>query len=299
MQKRIVSLFLVFMIGCAGCRPGAADKKRPSEPAPLTVAVSVEPHAFLIDQIGGGKVRVEVLVPQGKEPETYQITPEKLAALSRIKVYFRTGMPFEEKLIPKLQSVSKHVRVIDLRDGIELRTLEIHRHSADADHDHRHHHETDPHIWFAPSLLQREAGAVLNVLQECQPSEADFFRKNYETLQAKIDGLQREIAELLKPVRERQVFVLHPAYGYFCDEFQLVQRAVEFEGKSPKPQQIAELIEIIKKLERPPVIFVQPEFHPSSAKALAEAVKAELVIHSPLDRDILKSMKQFAEKLAK
>ena len=292
MSKRTINvLFIlsVWMVVFAGCQSGQVLYDE------VIVVVSVEPHAFLVEQIGGGRVRVEVLVPAGKEPETYQATPDKLRVLSYAQVFFRTGMPMEEPLIPKLQSLSKQLHIVDLRGSLSLRILEIHSCYGS---DHIHHGQTDPHIWFAPTLLKTEAETVLRTLQQCDPDGSEMYQENYDNLLLKIEAVRSEIAEILASKQNEIVFVFHPAYGYFCEEFGLQQWAIEYDGKSPKPQQIADLIEEIKKLRSVPNIFVQPEFSRSSAQAAAEAIGANVVVHSPLERNVLDSMLRFARLIA-
>jgi len=282
-------LCLFFLVLVAGCQSGWV----PSDG--VIVVVSVEPHAFLVERIGGDRVHVEVLVPAGREPETYQVTPDKLKVFSHAHLFFRTGMPIEEPLFPKLKGLSKKLSIVDLRNGLPLRTLEIHQCSGS---DHVHHDQIDPHIWFAPTLLKAEAATVLRTLQQCDPDGSAMYQANYEDVLQEIEAVRAEIAEMLTPKQNEIVFVFHPAYGYFCDEFGLQQWAIEYEGKSPKPQQIAELIEKAKKLSGVPTIFVQPEFSQSSAQAVAETIGANVVVHSTLERDVLQSMLRFARFIA-
>lgn len=271
---------------------------------------TVEPHAFLLQQIGGDRIRVDVLVPAGKEPESYQLTPDKMSRLMKSKAFFCTGMPFEAALLPKLQSVAPDLHCVDLREGLKLRKLELHSHAGEevvgeteaTEHEHGEscsHDGLDPHIWFAPSLLKTQADTVLNVLQEANPENAEFYRENRDRLVTSMETLRTWLAETLAPFRGRSVLVFHPSYGYFCDEFGLHQHAIEYEGKSPKPQQLALLIAETKKEPRPPVIFVQPEFNRSAAHAIAEATGGIIVTHSCLERDVLQSMKRFAEEFVR
>ncbi|MDR1963546.1 MAG: zinc ABC transporter substrate-binding protein [Planctomycetaceae bacterium] len=276
-----------FLSGCPGQSKKSSDNQ-------LNVAVSVEPHAFLLERIGGGRLRVEVLVPTGKEPEHYQATPDKMAALSKTKVLFRTGMPFEEVLIPKLKSNSNNLKIVDLRDGIAIRSLELHDHASSADHVHD---ERDPHIWFAPTILKTEVQTVLRTLLEIDPAGSVAYQKNAEQLLEEIETVRLDLAKHLAPFREKTIFVFHPSYGYFCDEFGLRQRAVEFEGKSPKPQQLTALTNEIRNEKNLPVIFVQPEFNQAPVQAIAEVTGTKIVIHSSLERNVLQSMKRFADEI--
>ncbi|MDR2756277.1 MAG: zinc ABC transporter substrate-binding protein [Planctomycetaceae bacterium] len=303
-----VLLFLIFCIlsGCLGQDKKLHDNR-------LKVAVSVEPHAFLLERIGGERLRIEVLVPTGKEPEHYQATPDKIAALSQTKVLFRTGMPFEEVLIPKLQSINSDLKIVDLRNGITLRPLELHDHNSETEHhehdsvakNHGHHsvtidnfhHELDPHIWFAPAILKTEVQTILQVLLEIDSEGAAQYRNNAKQFLEEIEMLRIDLVKRLAPFKEKTIFVFHPSYGYFCDEFGLRQRAIEFEGKSPKPQQLTALITEIRNDKTIPVIFVQPEFNQAPTLAITEATGAKIVIHSSLERNILQSMKRFADEI--
>lgn len=280
-----------FLIGCSGQDQKSSDNR-------LNVAVSVEPHAFLLERIGGDRLRIDVLVPTGREPEHYQATPDKVAALSKAKVLFRTGMPFEETLIPKLQSNTNDLKIVDLRTGITLRSLELHDHDSYSSNNNIHlHTESDPHIWFAPTILKTEVQTVLQTLSEIDPEGVAQYQKNAEQLLEEIEELRIDLTERLAPFKAKTVFVFHPAYGYFCDEFGLHQRAVEFEGKSPKPQQLTALISEIRNHENIPAVFVQPEFNQAPTQAITETTGTKIVIHSSLERNVLKSMKCFADEI--
>ncbi|GHT22560.1 adhesin [Planctomycetales bacterium] len=249
----------------------------------------------MVESLVQNKAKTVVLVPAGKEPETYQATPAQVAALSRAELFFRTGIPVEETLLPKLQSVNPHLRIIDLREGLPLQKAELHHHEETAEpHEHS---ETDPHIWLSPALLKQQAAIMSNTLKTVFPDNAEFFQENAAQLLGKIETLQSDLQKEMEPKRGKTVFVFHPAYGYFCSEFGLVQSAIEFEGKPPTPQKIASLVAEMKKTGNTPVIFVQPEFNQSPAKAVAEAAGGKLIIHSPLEYDVLKSIRHFADSI--
>lgn len=290
--------FVVLVLFLSGCWVST------STPNPLPgrvrvrhVIVSVEPHAFLVERISGGRVIAEVIVPTGKDPESYQPTPSTIKTLTSAGAWFQTGLGFEPFLRQKLESLSQTpVPIIDLRQGIPLRSLELHSgHDADGLHHHDldcSHDGLDPHIWLSPAALLIQAKTVYKTLREIEPEWADFFTENYEQLEKEIDAVQKNLSTRLAPLRGKTVFVYHPAYGYFCDEFGLRQEAIEIEGRSPKPQQIAAWIEKIKSQPQKPAIIVQPQFDQTAAKAIAEATGCEVVPHSPLERNILENLQR-------
>jgi len=281
--------FLVLFF--CGCRPAETETQ-------LIVAVSLEPQAFLVDRIGGDRVRSIVVVPTGREPENYQPTPEKIAALCKAKGWFQTGMPFEAMLRPKIASLVPTIKFVDLRQGIPLRKLELHAH-AHGDHaDCSDEEGNDPHIWLGPTALKTQAETVLKTLLEFDPLGEPEYRLNCKSLLDEIEKTRRTVAEALQPYRNAIVFVFHPAYGYFCDEFGLRQQAVEFEGKSPTTKQLADLVVLAKQEKVPPTIFVQPEFNRGPADAIAEATEGNVVVHSPLERDILANLVRLSTMIA-
>jgi len=285
-----VGLIVPFLCSC-----------RPAEPETrLVVAVSLEPQAFLVDHIGGDRVRSVVVVPAGREPENHQPTPEKVAALCKAKVWFQTGMPFEVTFRPKLASLAPMMKFVDLRQGVSLRKLELHAHDHGDVHTGCGDDEgNDPHIWLGPSALKTQVETILKTLVELDPSGEPEYRLNCEALLEEIEKTRLEIAEILQPHRGEVVFVFHPAYGYFCDEFGLQQYAIEFEGKSPSAKQLADLVAVAKREKEPPTIFVQPEFNRGPADAIAEATGGNSVVHSPLQRDVLANLRQLAEMIAR
>ena len=61
----------------------------------VKVFVSILPQAFFVEQVGGSRVEIDVLVGPGQSPATYEPTPKQMARLPRADIYFSIGVPFE------------------------------------------------------------------------------------------------------------------------------------------------------------------------------------------------------------
>ncbi len=280
----------------------------------IAVIVSVEPQTYLVERIGGDHVVADILVPNGREPETYQPSPETVARLARSKIYFRIGFAFEESLLSKLNAIAPRLEVVDFRRGVSMRPMELHSHGEEelAGHSHElhahelhahaeHSHESevcadadgrDVHTWMGTSCLKRQAATVCDTLSAVDPDNASTYRSNREKLDAEIDRLHERIAKELAPYRGRTVYVFHPAYGYLCDEFGLTQRAVEFEGRAPRPRELVRWIDSVSTESRP-TIFVQPQFNHSAAGMIAKSTGGRVVVHSTLGPNPLESIAEF------
>jgi zinc transport system substrate-binding protein len=263
------------------CAP-AARKDEASRPH---VFVSILPQAYVVERVGGQLVDVDVLVGPGQSPATYEPTPKQMAALSESSAYFRIGVPFEEALLAKLQRSCPDLNVVDTRKGIELRPMVAEGHGA-----------KDPHVWLDPRLVKEQARNIAAELERLDPWHAAEYRGNLRAFEEDLDALDRRIAAMLEPLKNRPFLVFHPSYGYFANAYGLKQVAVETEGKEPGVKRLGELIQLAKR-ERVTTIFVQPEFSSTNAEVIAEAIGGKVVPLDPLARDYMVNLEQMARRI--
>jgi len=280
-------LFAVCLCGCLQSTQNGASSKLP------TVLVSIEPQKFFVEKIAAGRVNVEVLVPAGKEPETYVPSPDKIIKLAQSRVFFRIGFPSEEIFLPKLQTLAPKLKVVDTRHGLPLRMMEAHDHDDHSNDDYSSD-GTDPHLWLSPTLVLRQTETILQALIELDPAGKAEFKVNAELFRKELLQVRAEIAEILAPHRGETVYVFHPAYGYFCDEFGLKQKAIEVDGKSPKIKELAEW-KRQAEADRVQVILVQPEFNPAPAELIAKEIGAKAIVHSTLGPNYLSGLVELAK----
>jgi zinc transport system substrate-binding protein len=102
---------------------------------------------------------------------------------------------------------------------------------------------------------------------------------------------------MLRPFAGRPLYVYHPAWGWFCDEFGLRQVSVEFEGKEPSDAELTGLL-ARARADAVRVVFVQPQIAGRSARAIADAVGARLEPLDPLRPDVLANLLEVAGRVA-
>lgn len=296
--------------------------------APLRVAVSILPQAEFVERVGGERVEVLTLVGPGQSPHTYDPTPKEMVSLAEADVYFRIGVPFEDSLADKIESVHRGLRIVDTRQGIPLRRMEEHTHDeAGQGSDSETHHvvermstdrelptpepgiqhegpphegsdkhaagSPDPHIWMNPRNVAVMAETICETLAGLAPAHAGEFRENLRIFRRDLDRLDHELAQTLAPLAGRKMFVFHPAFGYFADAYHLKQVPVEVGGKEPSARQLAALIEHAK-VEDVNVIFVQQQYSAKGARTLAQEIDAAVVPIDPLARDYVANLRALA-----
>ena len=110
--------------------------------------------------------------------------------------------------------------------------------------------------------------------------------------------LDREIKRTLAEKKGFAFMVYHPAWGYFADEYGLVQLAVEEEGKPVNAAHIRRMVDLARE-KGIRAILVQKGFDTKSARAIARDIGGEVVETDPLERDWLAGMKNFTAILTK
>jgi zinc transport system substrate-binding protein len=301
----------------AGCGPSASGRPDGGQ---LEVFVSVAPLADLVERIGGEHVEVNVLVEVGQDPHTFEPAPRKVRALAAARLFFRVQMPFEERLLEQITAGHDDLTVIDLMEGIEdgppagehdVGEHDIREHDDvgahdvdardDGEHDHGDHHhgpgEADPHVWLSPPLLLVMADHVARALTRADPDHAAVYAANRDALCADIRATHQQVVQALAPYRGGSFYVFHPAFGHFGQAYGLTQKSVEVGGKTPTPRQLRSLIQQAQT-EGVKIIFVQPQFDPRAAEAVAEAIGGAVVTIDPLRRDVLANLRDTAAKVA-
>ncbi|MBN1888111.1 MAG: zinc ABC transporter substrate-binding protein [Thermoflexales bacterium] len=284
---------VLVVLGLAGCSPAAAPSDK------LQVTVSVAPQQYFVERIGGEHVEVNVMVPTGRDPHSYEPKPDQLRALSASVAYFSIGVTFEKAWLDKIVSVNPRMALVDTTRGIE-RMPGAHQHEEggglDADE------ELDEHIWTSPELVKIQAQTIAAALVKLDPEHGQVYGANLKTFQADIDVLEADIRDALEGVQTRKFMVFHPAWGYFARDFGLEQISVEVGGQEPSAQELANLIREAKA-EGIQVIFAQPEFSAQAAETIAAEIGGKVLLISPLAPDWLDNMRRvvvaFSEVMGK
>jgi zinc transport system substrate-binding protein len=239
-----------------------------------------------------------------------------MTELSKARVFFRIGVPFEEALVPKIRSMFRDLLIVDSHKGIKLRAMdsehEDHEHETsqsgdshkDAKGDHEeetddHHHEAgapDPHVWLDPILVKELGSNICEALSRIDPTNAADYRKNLKGFQSQLDRVNAKIAHALAPIKGKEIFVFHPAYGYFADRYGLKQVAVETGGKEPSAKQLKTLIDKARDAGVK-VIFVQPQFDTKYAESITKATGGAVVFLDPLAFEYIKNLEEMAIKV--
>ena len=300
----------------------------------LSVFVSIVPQKYFVQQIGKDMVDVKIMVKPGASPATYEPKPRQMTELSKAKLYFSIGVPFEKAWLKKISAANPDMKVIHTDHGIKKLAMAAHHHHDEEHHGEEHHGEDhhkgehhhgekahkdeghhgkdhhgeehhgedhhdhaglDPHIWLSPVLVKIQAKTILKALQAADPSHKNAYEKNFNAFAAEIEALDQDLKQIFAGKKGLQFMVFHPAWGYIAHDYGLKQVPIEIQGKDPKPAQLKKLIQHAKE-EGVNVIFVQPQFSTKSAKAVAREIGGQVVFANPLAEDWMANLRMIAGK---
>ena len=296
--KRIYSIAIILAIAGALLFAQGKPEKQNTDTKP-TIALSILPQQYFVQRIAGDLVSSVVLVGEGQSPHSYEPTPSQMAALAKAKAWILSGTDFEEVLVDKVSSLYPNLLVIDGTKGVTFRSLEEHDHEEGEDPDHAvdgDSLERDRHTWLGWASAKILAGHVLETTILLLPEQKVLLEANHQQLIEEIDATFLSLKERLAPLAGRKVFVYHPSFGYFFDEFDLIQEAVEIGGKEPTARDLSLLIQKAKS-ENAVALFVQKQFPLASAQTVAKAAGAKVLALDPLASDWMGNIKEMGETL--
>ena len=265
----------------------------------ILIAVGIPPQQWFVSQIGGEKIQSMALAGPGQNHHNYEPSPRQIQNLSSAHAWILSGAEYEISLLPKVAAIFPNLLIVDGTEGVHFRTMEDHEHNNNhrdlAEHDHSSL-EIDRHSWLGREPAKIMAVHIRDTLSFVDSGNEAFYHENCEALIKLIDKEFDSLKVELAPLKGNTVFVYHPSFGYFLDEFGIFQDAVEEGGKEPSPRQLNNLMAKLNE-EKPTAIFVQAQFPVNAAKTLAAATGAELIELDPLAENWLENIKLMGQTL--
>ena len=275
MRKIYITLLIAIL--CGGC-----TSRRPADGEPLYV--SILPLRSLVQGIVGDDFDIEVLVPPGASPETFEPTPRQFVGLNKARMVFNVGLiDFETMLLAKVEDQAK---VVDLSRGIELITGTC----SHGSHGHTHTHGIDPHVWTSPRALQKMAENASEAIREAYPDSVKY-ETNYRLLQQELKALDERTAARIAASDVEYFIIYHPALTYYARDYGLRQIAIEADGKEPSAKQLTQLIRQAREdgVRR---ILYQSQFPASAVEVIARDIDAEYAEVDPLREDVIANIEE-------
>lgn len=283
MNKAIFSLLIAGFLSVCSPQPASQEK---------TLYVSILPMRSLVKEIVGEDFRIEVLVPPGASPETFEPTPRQFIGLNEAQLVFNVGLlEFETALLDKIEDRTK---IVDLSRGI-VRIEGSCAHAGRNGSDHAH--GVDPHVWTSPRALQRMAKNAYEAIHARWPDSAKYTT-NHARLQEELRQLDLRTAEKIARSGIRYFIIYHPALTYYAHDYGLRQEAVEADGKEPSAKRLTALIRQARKDGIGRILY-QSQFPVSVVETIARDIGAECTEIDPLREDAIANIDSITDLIVR
>lgn len=269
----VCALLGIILLTFTGCK---WIKKNDFDPSKPTVTVTIEPYRYFVNQIAGDEVNVNVMVPAGSSPETYEPSAKQMMELSHSVIYFKVGeIGFEKTWMEKLHKNAPKMKIVDTSERIEPAKTKS--------------GYVDPHTWMSVDNAKIISYTIRDELSMMFPDKAKKFYERCEAFNKHLVELRDMLNKIyfgtrIRGNRQSSFVIYHPVLTYFAREYDFEQFALEDEGREPSIQQIQNIINLAKS-EEISVLFVQKEFANRNIQTFINATHVEPIEINPLSYD--------------
>lgn len=218
----------------------------------LNVVTTVAPITSIAANIGGDRVEIHGIVPEGTNSHTFEPVPSDAKVLAEADVIFINGLQLEEP--------TKRLALDNKQPDaaiVELGALTIPERDYIYDFSFPEEEgKPNPHLWTNPPMAKRYAEIIAGELSRRDPVNAGYYEANYDRFAAKIDELDAAMRTAFATVPDRQLLTYHDAYAYFGKEYgwTIIGAIQVSDFEDPTPREIADLIDQVEE-QQVPAIF--------------------------------------------
>jgi len=267
----LLTLVVILSFAACGSKNTGENQTNTEEASKGKVSVTFNAMKEFVEAVGGDKVEVSTIIPDGTEPHDYEPTAQDLVGLSTAQVFIYNGFGMEAWADDAIAAANNSSLIaVEASSGATPITntdeAEIEEHG-----------QYDPHIWLSLKGAEIEVKNIKDALVEADPSNQEYYEANYSSFVSQLESLYNEYADKFASLQKKNIVTGHAAFAYLCQDFGLVQNSVEdvFAEGEPSAQQLTELVSYCKE-NNVTTIFAEEMASPEVSQTLADEVGANV-----------------------
>ena len=281
---RIIPLAAVLLIvaacgSSATIAPGGPAAAGPATAQPmrvLKVVTTVSPITSIVETIGGARIDLEGIVPEGVNSHTFSPAPSVARSISEADLIVLNGLFLEEPTL-KMAEANKQPEAIILSLGDRA----ISREEWQFDFTFpQSGGRPNPHLWPDPLLALRYAEIVAEQLAVSDPANAGYFSANLEVFRRRVESLDLRIRASVATIPEanRKLLTYHDSWAYFARRYGIeVIGAVQPSNFSqPSAKEVVNLIDQLEEVGVP-AVFGSEVFPSDVLETVAREADAQFI----------------------
>ncbi len=245
-------------------------------PPKLKVSATVSPITSLAENIGGDRIELTGIVPEGTNSHTFEPAPSVAVILAETDLFIANGLFLEEPTI-KMAEANRKAGAVHLILGPKTVTEDEWVFDFSFPEEDGH---PNPHLWTAPNLALKYAEFIRDELSALDPANADYYRGNFDKLAATINDLDQRIFEAVEtiPPENRKLLTYHDSFPYFGPRygFEIIGAIQPSDFTEPSAREVASLIDQVRD-NNVPAIFGSEVFPSPVLEQIAREGGAEFV----------------------
>ena len=247
----ISAVLLVAALALVACSSDGSSDDSP--PDILRVVSTVSPITSLVENVGGPRIRLDGIVPEGVNSHTFEPPPSVARVVSQADLIVLNGLFLEEPFREMAEANKKSDAVIlTLGDNTITRAEWVFDASFPESGGH-----PNPHLWTDPILALEYADLIRGELSALDPDNAAYYAANYEKLEARIVELDRRIADVIAtiPPENRKLLTYHDSFPFFAERYgmEIIGAVQPSDFTEPSAREVANLIDQIRAAKVPAV----------------------------------------------
>lgn len=251
--RLLAPLLLAALAAACGTSNQATPSQQPQGKPPLTVVTTVSPVTSIVESIGGEKVIVIGIIPEGVNSHTFEPAPSVARTLAQADLLVVNGLFLEE---PALELARASMRpgtpVLSLGDKAITREEWQFDFSFPEDAGH-----PNPHLWPDPLLGLKYAELVGDELSRLDPANAAYFAQKLAAFESAVRQIDAAIVAAVAtvPPANRALLTYHDSWAYFAVRygFRVIGAVQPSDFSEPSARDVANLVEQVRELKVPAI----------------------------------------------
>jgi zinc transport system substrate-binding protein len=280
--------------------------------SPVAVA-TIRPLDALVAAVMDGVASPATLIPPDQSPEFFLLHDQDERALRQVDLIFWIGPSLESSLARTFADPEVGAQIVQLADTPGLLVFAP-RHGGEWDQAPSGRHQPgegdgpaagDGHLWLDADNAKLMVGRIARALTEVDFDHAEVYRMNAAELRKRIAAMDRDVAEILAPVRGRPFLMLHDDFQYLEARYGLqAVGSILVDANSLSPDRLKQVAAKIARLHVNCVIGDSPN-DSDQLRAIADAAQIKSVRIDIFGSDVkegpdlyFKTMKEIATGFA-
>ena len=251
-RRSLPGLCIPVLVLAAAC--GVSSSKAAGANTKLVVASSVAPITSIVSNIGGDKIELHGIVPEGVNSHTFEPAPKVAQLLSTADLVFVNGLKLEDPTAELANTNKKKGSEV-----VALGTMSLPESDYIYDFSFpKKEGKPNPHLWTDPLFAIKYADEVAAALSAKDPANKDYYEANRVAFDKKATALSDALktAQATIPGGKKELLTYHDAYAYFGRDYgwKIIGAVQPSNFEDPTAKEVVSLITQIRS-EKVPVIF--------------------------------------------